>query len=209
MSVEGVTKLKKYLDKPHHKPSAVQISTPAILSASKGGKLKLIKGGNPARIKFWCKRGVTIPDEIEWVRRNLFRKSRIHGPIHLFVWLGTCDTTKKNKQGYIELRHKETDVAVKYVIDLYRELVAEIQKVCTVTPILLQNSYYSIVRYNKTKGHPNPQIYEDQDIKLLEQIDQINIQLKEINTSLGHPTYISPLFNLDIECRHKNPKTRS
>ena len=72
MSVEGVTKLKKYLDKPHPKPSAVQISTPAILSASKGGKLKLVKGENPARIKFWCKDGVTIPDEIEWVRRNLF-----------------------------------------------------------------------------------------------------------------------------------------
>ena len=97
------TKLTKFVEKPLQPPLGEKTATLALLSASKGFNLKHERGENTFGIKFWCKSGTTIKDEKYWIHRNLARKIRHLDPaeskVYLYIWLGTCDTTRKIEKG--------------------------------------------------------------------------------------------------------------
>ena len=184
--------------------SAGYKGTAALLSASKEFDLEEQKGENPCNIKFWCKRGATIQREISWIRKRFERKVQRHGDILPFIWLGTCDLTKKDEpKPYIEIRDSNIDRATDSIVAQLCDLLHEIHRFLTVTPILLETSIYSIAAYNKAKSHQSPETFHDQDLTLFEQVETLNTKLRPINIELGLPQGISPKFNLNLEEKRK------
>ena len=202
------TKLQKYLTKysttvpPNPLPF-----TPALLAASKGKDLELeaVRANNPCQIKFWCKRGATIQKELLWLQGNLHRKVAKHKNILLFIWLGTCDLTQKQgKTKFIALRDKNVERATNNIILQLRDLLQEVHRFPSIQPVFLENPIYSIVAYNKAKGHLHPEIYLDEDPILIQQVESLNSKIKILNTELGHRPTISPQFSQDLEQRRKD-----
>jgi hypothetical protein len=49
------------------------------------------------------KSGAKIEDSTQWLKSNISKKIINHGDIWLYVWMGTCNLTSKNKK-YISLK---------------------------------------------------------------------------------------------------------
>ena len=189
-------------------PTGQRVSAAALLSASKGFNLKRALDENPLEIKFWCEAGTTIQREIYWLHANLRHKLR--QPeftdckyLFLFVWLGTCDLTRKTERGCIALREQNIDKAVSYIAGKLEELLDLLSKYQKVRPVLIENTYYSIVKYNESKGHPHPDEFAAQDRLLFEQITKVNVKIKELNHRLGNPDTVTPSLNTDLQHRTK------
>ena len=202
------TRLQKFLDRPECIPSRDQIVTPALLSDSKGLRLKDTNEGSRYNLKFWCKKGATLEEETYWLHWNLRRKVRKHKKIHLFVWLITCDLTYK-KGKYIDLLC--SDIRMVEAVEMkLRDLLAEVAKYPDVDVTLLEAPIYSIEKYNNKKGHPNSEIFKEKDVQLLQQIEGVNERSRAINVEIGRSATVSPRFSVDLQARRKvNKKYQS
>ena len=197
------TKLENYLTRVVLPDTYCPVGTPVLLAASKGFDLK-DTADKTCTLKFWCKRGANIQEEIRWLRINLGERVKWYNKILLMIWLGTCDITIK-KGKYIKLRDTSVERATNNIICQLRDLLQEVLRFPTITPVFLENPVYSISKYNQSKGHPHPESFNDQDNILCEQIESLNLKIRQLNIELGHRETVSPRFSLDVEQRRKGP----
>ena len=104
-------KLTNYLNKSTFStPIGPRHHIPVILSDSKGIYLKNnIIHPLDNNIVWCCKGGSTIEKSLAWLKRNIDAKLRTLGPIRLFIWLGTCNLTRKGKTPHIALTSNNDD----------------------------------------------------------------------------------------------------
>ena len=118
-------------------------------------------------------------------------------PFSLYVWLGTCDLTHKQVK-YISLKDSYNRDAAKLILN-YKKLAKQASEL-NFSATFLEIPYYSIVEWNKAKGHKNPDVFQEQDKKLQLAIQVINEEIRKIN--IENDTR-SPKFNVDLERNRK------
>ena len=92
-------KLQKYLARPFQNPTGTQTITPIILSDSKGYSLRdQATNSVEQSIKWWCIAGRNSTQALDWLRQNIDEQIGHYDNIALYIWIGTCDLTTKNKQ---------------------------------------------------------------------------------------------------------------
>ena len=174
--------------------------TPLVLSDSKGNWLQKHVRYDAEKDLLWAaKGGASVQDRLEWLKTNLAEEKESHGDIWLYVWLGTCNLTSKNKR-YITLK-SEDDREVNNILAKYEEIVDVVHQYpgCKVT--IMETPVYSIQEWNKKKGHKDPSVFEEKDEILSSQISILNSRVREINNSLGTN---SPDFTSDLKTNVKN-----
>lgn len=104
------SKLIKFLQKPLVNVNGKLQRIPVILADSKGFYVRdQINNQIDRNIRFWCKGGSRIQDSYNWLKRNINSKIQYIGDIHLYVWLGTCNLTSKNKNRKLTLTTQNDD----------------------------------------------------------------------------------------------------
>ena len=212
MSSKSERRLKKYIEREVSPPRGPKIRTPVVLSDSKGERLKnCVKTDLEKGIIWWVKAGSKSQDSIEWLEKILDQEIQVLGPIHLYVWLATCNLTTADKSGYISLT-SYTNSAVEFIVQKY-ERVIELMSAyhnCRVTFLIIPA--YSIPLFNQHRRHKNAGIFNDQDADLHKQIKTLNSEIKNLNESVNT---VSPDFNVDLvinptrkTCRYTKTVTR-
>lgn len=186
-------KIKKFLNKPRLTTSGERILKPAILTDSKGHIDRYASHNAERDILWWSASGENIEKRITWLKKNIARHIIRHGNIWLYTWLGTCNLTSKNKK-YITLT-SDTNLEIDNIIRKYEEIIDIINKYPGSRITILETPIYSIKAWNTKQGHKNPDIFDDQDTKLQQQIHNLNGKVREINNRLGSH---SPEFSSDI-----------
>ena len=121
------------------------------------------------------------------------------GQIHLYVWLGTCDLTTRDKSGYISITTNPFNT-LDHIIGKYREIANIIANYPGSKVTFLEVPVYSIVTYNSTRDHLDSQKFTTQETDLLETIHELNPRGQELNKELGN---ISPSFNRSLYTKHR------
>ncbi|CAC5425531.1 unnamed protein product [Mytilus coruscus] len=189
-------KLRKYLRKSVSPERGVKFRTPVVLSDSKGIYLQNQSDSSAIdHIRWWVKRGAKSAERVAWLRDNIKEKIQHLGPIHIYIWLGTCDLTSiTDNKGRISLTSSD-NTTVENIVDQYREIVKILSSYTSSRVTFLSIPIYSISLWNQYKNHKDPATFNDQDIDLRHQIDKLNFEIKELNTSINS---VTPNFNLDI-----------
>jgi hypothetical protein len=150
----SVSKLEKDLQIPI-KPTGRLNYKPIIIADSKGRYIHshsdlLSQFGYSA--KFIYRGGARLADYFPWLVKSLQGEVNQYGNIVIYLWLGTCDLTRRNGR-YITLRHSAEKQAVEYIqYQLYRynHFIAAFPNVKIV---FLEIPSFSIREWNKSKGH--------------------------------------------------------
>lgn len=178
---------------------------PVIISDSKGRYIKLAvnKSVSHENEIIWCfKSGANCHERYIWLEHNVEDLLKKHRRIALFIWLGTCDLTRKVNK-YINL--KPNPVAnLKNDLQKYKDLA---DKYSNVKICFIHVPYYSIEKWNKLKGHSNSETFKEDDRRLTDYITEINNFIDDLNCQTGTS---SPRLNQDL-CRsrkRKNSKAR-
>ena len=179
-------RLLKYLEKSEELARNVSIEskrkTAIVVSDSKGRYLKevahnalLDSNGNVVEctrpnlieegIKWKYKGGRTAPEGSRWLRANFKQMQIKYGEIAVYFWLGTCDMTRKLGE-FIRLRKDYLDYAALLLIKLEKLIKFANRHNFALT--FLEIPIYSIKEYNASKGHSNPDKFDEQDRKLRE-----------------------------------------
>ena len=209
----SLTKLQKFLNKPEPPtPNNINYS-PILLSDSKGIRLRdQVIANHPVtrHTRWWCDSGASTQRQYLWLKRNLDRQFPNTGTAWIYVWLGTCDLTQKDKK-YIAIRSPESDTSIETILEYIQKIIDLIKEHpgCKVT--ILEIPVYSIVSWNKHSGHKNPEKFTEQDSQLENQIYKLNGQIRQLNTQLG---VYSPQFTTDLQYHRKvkkdtHPKNRN
>ena len=108
------TKLNKYLLRP------VRLGTPqgqlVLLSDSKGRYLRNELHSFPEfNIHFEGRPGLRLFQGLYWLQGNISHLIECYGPLQLYIWLGTCDLTLKQKDKQLTLRWDDDDVCFQYI----------------------------------------------------------------------------------------------
>ncbi|MCG7867917.1 MAG: hypothetical protein JAY74_16355 [Candidatus Thiodiazotropha taylori] len=189
-------RLQKYIDRPLIPPGRLKRQC-ILISDSKGNYLKshsdLIDQFGYF-IDFQCRPGARFADYFCWLNLNLHKKVRQYGNIVLYVWLGTCDLTCR-KGRFVELRHTDDISAVLYLKNQINRYLKFVASFSSVKLVFLEIPPYSIVEWNKSKGHRNPGSFQSQDLILYERICHVNDYIQEVNET---KTVNSPRFHLDL-----------
>lgn len=196
-------KLRDYMRRPFVNPSTIKTLIPVVLSDSKGGYLKSEVSNNNTveqSIIWWAQSSATIQDRITWLKENLHNKIRLLGNIHLYVWLGTCNLTTKDKGGFISLSPKGS---VDLLMNNFREIIKLLASYPESKITILEVPIYSIAKYNSTHHHPDISKFADQDVDLMTEILELNTRIKNLNQELQST---SPSFNRSL---YSNTKHRS
>lgn len=189
-------RLQKYIERPLSFPGRLR-KQPILISDSKGNYLKNhsdLFDQYGYFVDFQCRSGARFGDYLSWLNYNLDKKVRQYGNIILYVWLGTCDLTFR-KGRFIDLRHNNDSIAVSYLkhqINRYCEFVSNYP---TVSLVFLEIPPYSIISWNRSRGHRDPTSFHSQDLILYERICLVNEYIKEVNRL---SSVVSPRFNLDL-----------
>jgi len=190
---KAVNCLEQKIDEVQHSKTPSLI----ILADSKGKYLKRAIFPTDRfitnEISWCCKGGATIRDSYNYVKRNLkTAKSAINRVV--YVWLGTCDLTKKLDNGEITLNSYHSS-SVDCIVTQYRELSQFFKaKECAV--VFLEIPYFSIKIWNVRKGHHQLDKYIEEDLILKSQIERLNEEIKCLN---GENKVQAPLFNKDLQ----------
>ena len=192
----SLSKLEKYLDRPL-KASTVQTKYAILLSSSKGNYVKPhsdILNYVGLDVEFACKAGGTFTSQFYWLKRNLPDRVSRYQSVVVFVWLGTCDLTFK-KEKYIKLRHETHEEAVGAMTSSIQNFISFSAHFPSVQLYFIEIPPYSIVEWNKYKGHPTPLDYKAQDILLDHRIILVNEFIRQVNEVRG---FSSPRFRLNV-----------
>ena len=111
-------------------------------------------------IKWKYKGGRTAPEGSRWLRANFKQMQRKYGEISVCFWLGRCDMTRTLGK-LIRLRKDYLDYAALLLIKL--EKLIKFANIHNFTLTFLEIPIYSIKEYNASKGHSNPDKFEEQD----------------------------------------------
>ena len=172
--------------------------TPVVLSDSKAHYLKNeVTYPAEKKLVWWYEKGATAKAQLDYLKDNLELKLHKYPKIVLYIWLGTCNLTKKEGK-FIQLRARDNS-AVSELIDTYKQIRAFVSGFPTVKLAYLELPYYSIFHWNASRHHDNPGTFKHDDFVLNEQIDRVNSFIRESNLLLRKH---SPQFNCDIQnCR--------
>ena len=200
-------RLTKYLERPLPSTCLHRNVKYIVLSDSKGGYLKNQVSGlcGSTDIIWWYRGGARTAEQLEFARRKLGRELVGGQKVILLCWLGTCDLTEKRGK-FIQLRFSEIDEGVCFLTDRYRSLLALSSSFTGVTVVLLDIPPFSIVEWNKAKGHPTSNDFKETDGILAQQIEVVNRWCSEHNT-IDIPT---PRFGKDVlrPSKRKSKETR-
>ena len=137
--------------------------------------------GNPQKfyenkIYFWYQRGVSVEERFEWLNQNLQSKVQELGSnyITVYVWLGTCDLTKKS-DNFIELRTRDY-TTVRHICRFYKEIYDYVRQFPTINIVFLELPFYSMFLWNLHHNH----------VKLLKSINTL-INLIFCIIKIHHP----------------------
>ena len=174
--------------------------TAVIVSDSKGRRLKeqvWITSPIERRIVWLCKAGLASQEGIIWLKSKLSQLKADHGEISIYLFLGTCDFTCKTGD-FITIQE---NVSGKYdrMIDNFH-LLSDYAKRKKFEVTFFEIPYYSITEWNRYKGDPMPQVFQNDDHTLCAIVKKVNNAIKEINLENGKH---SPVFNCDLERSRK------
>lgn len=198
-------RLKKYSDSFDFGEQTFHV-TPIVLSDSKAKYLKCCvnkRSSFESKPEWVYRGGWTSANGLQWVNENLRQFKQQHGPVCLFVWLGTCNLTQKNGK-YISLRNQSSKV-----LCLFREDLKKIREICSsnnVKVVFFHIPYYSIKAWNQSKGHKSPENFSEEDKQLQNLVDQANCFIDELNCE---NSVSSPKFNLDLARSRKSKGKRA
>ncbi|CAC5399465.1 chlN [Mytilus coruscus] len=150
-------KLLDFLQKQRRPLVGTKHFTPVVLSDSKGLRFaSQVVHPFDRNILWWCASGRTIQQGYDWLTKNIEDKIKRHGNLHIFVWLGTCNTTTRDKNRYISRKSQEVNAAQNIIVLLQNfDSITENHPNCRLT--LLEIPIYSIYECNKAANHPNPE----------------------------------------------------
>jgi hypothetical protein len=155
-------KIRKFISKP---PSGKRTHQPIILTDSKGNYLKKYACHDVEKQIVWLpKIGAKIEDGTQWLKSNISKKIINYGDIWLYVWMGTCNLTSKNKK-YISLK-SENDEEVDKIISKYNDIIKIINRYPGTKVTFMETPVYSIKNWNESKGHKDPNVFVEQDENL-------------------------------------------
>lgn len=195
-------KLRKFINKQIPPLSGKKRLQPIVLSDSKGRYIeRFYRDTTEKQLIIISQSGLKAEESKKWLKRNIAKKIIEHGDIWLYIWIGTCNLTSKNKN-YIALR-SQTNAEIEYIKTIYKEIIEIIKKYPGSKLTFLETPIYSIKKWNAGKGHKNPETFNEQDEQLSEQIYQLNGIVRDLNKELGSH---SPEFSSDLL---KNNKHRS
>jgi len=195
-------KLWKFLNRPASPPPFGPIHfTPVLLSDSQGKYLKEFLGNSVVenRVQFWYKGSSTTRQTFECLRDNIDRKIQRHGPLWIYIWVGTCDLTTKNGD-YIHITSESDNSTVSYITEYYQLFADLINSRPNCKYTFLETPVFSIQYFNESRDHPDPKEFKNQDKELQGQIYELNGYIQQTNTANNTK---SPLFSADL-CRRSN-----
>ena len=179
-------------------------SVPVILSDSKGRYLKeQLNFHNSFK---WCyKSGATTEEQYVFLKKNLEDLIREYSYITLFVWLGTNDFTKKNKDGYISLKNENND-SVDKIYSVFKEIYFFVRSFEHVKLVFVELPVYSIYWWNLFHNHPHPEQFREDDVRLHAQIESLNQRIRDINRILHvhSPSLSNDLVQLRKQGKRKH-----
>ncbi|KAH3706881.1 hypothetical protein DPMN_066272 [Dreissena polymorpha] len=143
---------------------------------------------------WWSKGGANTSDTLKKVKLRFDQKTKANKSYTVYVYLGTCDLTKLNTDGLIELRSRDETIVAEITAKSKELSHFLISKGCHV--IFLQIPYYSIAKWNKERGQQAQQLEEksiEEDKILIKLIDTLNSKLNTLNTGR------TPIFNKDLQ----------
>jgi hypothetical protein len=89
-------KLQRQIDKLRLSPLLTPPRVPVLLSDSKGFNLKQQVRVNPESfLHFWCESGAIAGNRLQFLKDNLQHELQNLNLITLYVWVGTCNFTRK------------------------------------------------------------------------------------------------------------------
>jgi hypothetical protein len=148
-------KIRDYLQTQRSPTLGSRALKPVILSDSKGNYLKdQVLHPEDRQIVWWNKRGTNIKNSLHWLEKNIKSKINELGNIHLYIWLGTCDLTTKDKDGTISLatQHSETS---KNVLEELKKFKLLLQPYPNSKITFTEIPHYSITKWNgRVKNSP-------------------------------------------------------
>ena len=135
---------------------------------------------------FW-RSGAKLDDVA--LKRHIDRHiSQFNEPIVVLLF-NTCYLTNfvAGNRKYIDLVNNVDEIA-NIIVETYRRFKqARLYRKPSSKIIFLECPYYSIVQWNKRKGHPQPDIFENNQEKLEKVINKLNEQLTELNLPFNPP----------------------
>lgn len=202
------SKAKKYVARPLIRPDTkrAQKSVSVILSDSKGFYVHNELEDDLINIVWWCRRGAGTGSQFTFLTNHLPDLLPLHKQIVIYIWLGTCDVTRKvGVTKSIELRSENTGETLNYLKLQYSRIIDYCRQYSTVQLVFLELPPYSIGQWNSTKCGANPADYKAQDELLMTQINTINEHIRTLNADAG---VRSPKFGLDILHYRKSRNNR-
>lgn len=196
------SKLIKFLQKPLVNAKGKLQRIPVILADSKGFYVRdQVNNQIDRNIRFWCKGGSRIQDSYNWLKRNINSKIQYTGDIHLYVWLGTCNLTSKNKNGKLALTMQNDDT-IEFITAYFHKFIELMKRYPNSRLTFLETPVYSIKTYNKPK--PDDKARTEQlkelDKELQLQVYKLNGKIRELNISLNTA---SPNFSIHTKASAK------
>ena len=177
----SVAKLKKYLSKPFT-PNAQysQYRHPVLLSDSKGYTLSLNHQG-VFPLELWCHSGAGSENRITCLEGKLPGALEVHHRLIVYVWVGTCDVTRKDKDDprlYIRNKDQTTKETIVRQIRRAYDIVSRYNDKVKLQFIDLQPA--SIKGWNIEHKLPvTASVLEDDKI-IYEQVQDINKSITEV-----------------------------
>lgn len=215
------SRLIKYLNKPRQAVNGTIRLTPVIISDSKGISLREQVDSHIGRqIQWWCKSGAKTQESLSWFNSKIANRIASFGNLSIYIWLGTCNLTTRDKNGYISLTSDNEDT-VQFILDKYQEFMNIIRNYPQSKITFLEIPVYSIKKYNqkiklKNESRRNrnnrecesntdskTDNLEDHTSRLEQQITKINESIRYLNETLGSR---SPNFSLHLQNRRQRSR---
>ncbi|CAC5418220.1 unnamed protein product [Mytilus coruscus] len=167
-------KVRDYLQTPRSLTVGKRYLRPVVLSDSKGVYLKdQVRHPEDRQIIWWNKRGTNIQNSLHWLEKNIKNKINELGNIHLYIWLGTCDLTTKNKDRTISLASQHLDTS-KNLFENLKKFKLLLQPDPNSKITFIEIPHYSITKWiNHNKKSPSEDRI-NQDQELHQQIVNLN-----------------------------------
>lgn len=185
------TGLQNYLrENPLDIPQQASDRFAVLLSDSQGIKLENVNTGRTLPLKFLCHKGWQSETAVDNAIRELDALIEAEKkPVVLYIWLGTCDITKRisYSKGFIDKRYEGIGEATEKILVQYTRIKEFIfQKQGTIKFICVPP--YSVSAYNKDRRHKHPEKFFDSDNFVKQEVQLLNRKIEELNTSLGRNT---------------------
>lgn len=189
-------KLREQINKLRVDPLVTPVRTPVLLSDSKGFYLKGQVRANPERfIEFWGNRGDNSDDCLNFLRNHLASEVQRLQHISLFIWIGTCDLTRKTGK-FIDVSSHDSSSAYK-LIDKLKQIYTFVRDFKdSVQLTFLRIPIYSIYHWNLKHGRDWDN-YKAKDVILNKNISIVNNYIADLNRVLN--VTVSPRFSEDLQ----------